>query len=53
MSRFMHLGPEFTDLVDKHRNMKLEPIANEVLADWQIHSLWMGMGYCIVGRPRM
>jgi ubiquinone/menaquinone biosynthesis C-methylase UbiE len=52
MSRFMHLGPEFTDMVDRHRNLRLEPIVREVLADWQIQSLWFGVGYCIVGRPR-
>jgi ubiquinone/menaquinone biosynthesis C-methylase UbiE len=52
MSRFMHLGPDFTDMVDRHRNLKLEPIVREVLADWQIHSLWFRVGYCIVGRPK-
>jgi ubiquinone/menaquinone biosynthesis C-methylase UbiE len=52
MSRFMKLGPEFTDMVDRHRDLKLEPIAREVLDDWQIHSLWMKVGYCIVGRPK-
>jgi ubiquinone/menaquinone biosynthesis C-methylase UbiE len=52
MSRFMHLGPEFTDMVDRHRHMKLEPIVQEALTDWQIHSLWYRFGYCIVGRPR-
>lgn len=52
MSRFMHLGPEFTDMVDRHRDLKLEPIVQEVLDDWQIHSLWYKVGYCIVGRPK-
>lgn len=53
MSSFMKLGPEFTDMVDKHRHMKLEPIVHEVLDDWKIYSLWVGVGYCIVGRPKM
>ena len=52
MSRFMNLGPEFTDMVDKHRDLKLEPIVREALTDWQIHSLWFKVGYCIVGQPR-
>lgn len=52
MSRLLHLGPEFTDMVDRHRDLKLEPIVKEVLEDWQIHSLWMKFGYCIVGRPK-
>jgi ubiquinone/menaquinone biosynthesis C-methylase UbiE len=53
MSRFMKLGPEFTDMVDRHRGLKLEPIVREVLDDWQIHTLWMKVGYCIVGRPKV
>jgi ubiquinone/menaquinone biosynthesis C-methylase UbiE len=52
LSRFMHLGPEFTDMVDRHRDLKLEPIVREVLTDWRIHSLWFHVGYCIVGRPK-
>jgi ubiquinone/menaquinone biosynthesis C-methylase UbiE len=52
MSRCLHLGPEFTDMVDRHRDLKLEPIAQEALDDWQIHSLWFKVGYCIVGRPK-
>jgi ubiquinone/menaquinone biosynthesis C-methylase UbiE len=53
MSRFMHLGPEFTDMVDRHRDLKLEPIAREVLDDWSIHSLWARLGYCIVGKAKL
>ncbi len=52
LARFMHLGPQFADVVDRHRNLKLEPIIQEVLHDWQIHSLWYKVGYCIVGRPK-
>lgn len=52
MSSFMKLGPEFTDMVDRHRDLKLEPIVNQVLTDWQIHSLWHKIGYCIVGKPK-
>ncbi|HEY7315013.1 MAG TPA: class I SAM-dependent methyltransferase, partial [Gemmataceae bacterium] len=53
MSRFLNLGPEFTDMVDKHRHLQLEPIVRETLIDWQIHSLWFTVGYCIVGRPKV
>jgi ubiquinone/menaquinone biosynthesis C-methylase UbiE/uncharacterized protein YbaR (Trm112 family) len=52
LSRFLHLGPEFTDMVDRHRHLQLEPIVREALTDWTIHSLWFTVGYCIVGRPR-
>ena len=27
-------------------------LVREVLTDWQIHSLWFTVGYCIVGRPK-
>jgi ubiquinone/menaquinone biosynthesis C-methylase UbiE len=52
MSRFMHLGPEFTDMVDRHRNFNLEPIIRAALPGARIQSLWFGVGYCIVGRTR-
>jgi ubiquinone/menaquinone biosynthesis C-methylase UbiE len=51
MARFMHLGPAFTDMVERHRGLRLEPIARQALADAHVHSLWFGVGYCIVGRP--
>jgi len=52
MSRCMRLGPEFTEMVQRHRNLKIEPIISEVLEDWRIHSLWMKVGYCVVGRAK-
>jgi SAM-dependent methyltransferase len=52
ISRLLHLGPEFTDMVDRHRNLQLEPMVREVLTDWHIYSLWCTVGYCIVGRPK-
>lgn len=53
LSRFLNLGPEFADMVDKHRHLQLEPIVREALTDWQIHSLWFRVGYCIVSRPKV
>lgn len=52
LSRFMHLGRDFTDMIDRHRDLKLEPIVGEALEGWQIHSIWRDAGYCIVGRPK-
>ncbi len=52
MSRLLRLGPEFTEMVDRHRNMKLEPVFAAALRDWQMHSLWCKMGYVVVGRPK-
>ena len=53
LSRFLNLGPEFADMVDKHRHLQLEPMVREALTDWRIHSLWFTVGYCIVGRPKV
>lgn len=50
MSRIMHLGPEFTTLVDRHRHLKVEPIVREVLDEWQILPIWLNVGYCIIGK---
>jgi ubiquinone/menaquinone biosynthesis C-methylase UbiE len=52
LSRFLRLGPTFTDMVVRHRDLKLEPIVREALDDWKIHSWMHGMGYCIVGKAR-
>ncbi len=52
MSRLMRLGPHFTEMVDRHRHLKIEPIMDEALKDWQIFSLWLKVGYCVVGRPK-
>jgi SAM-dependent methyltransferase len=52
MADCLKLGREFTGMVDRHRDLKLEPIVRAVLDDWQIHPLWRGVGYCVVGRPK-
>lgn len=52
LSRFMRLGDQFTDMVDKYRDMKLEPIFSEALEDFQIHPVWCKVGYVVVGRPK-
>jgi ubiquinone/menaquinone biosynthesis C-methylase UbiE len=52
LSRFMRLGDKFTDMVDKYRDMKLEPIFAEALVDFQIHPVWCKVGYVAVGRPK-
>lgn len=52
LSSLMHLGPKFTEMVDKHRDLKLEPLADAVLEDWKIHTIWSKLAYVIVGRPK-
>jgi len=51
ISKLLRLGPDFTELVDRHRNLKIEPLVDQVLEDWQIYSLWFRMAYCFVVRP--
>jgi SAM-dependent methyltransferase len=52
LSKFMLLGNAFADVVDRHRDLKLQPIVDEVAGDWRIHPIWRGIGYCIAGQPR-
>jgi ubiquinone/menaquinone biosynthesis C-methylase UbiE len=52
LSRLMCLGDAFTEMVDRHRNLQIEPIVSQALADYRIHSLWGKVGYCVVGRPK-
>ena len=52
MSRLLHLGSDFTEMVEKHRDLKLEPIFSQVLEDYQIESLWCKLAYCVAGRPK-
>lgn len=50
MRRFW-LGPEFTDMVINTR-IDVRAVANAALHQPEIHSIWRGLGYCIVGSPR-
>jgi ubiquinone/menaquinone biosynthesis C-methylase UbiE len=52
LSRFMQLGEDFTRMVEKHRDMKLEPIFSQALDECRIYSLWSKLAYCAVGRPK-
>jgi SAM-dependent methyltransferase len=49
MRRFW-LGPEFTDMVINTR-LDVRAIARATLYRPEIHSIWRGLGYCIVGTP--
>ncbi|MHB1036339.1 MAG: methyltransferase domain-containing protein [Pirellulales bacterium] len=52
MRRVFGLKPEFIEMMERHRNLKIEPIADEVLCDWKIEPIWKDAGYCLVGRPK-
>ncbi len=49
MRRFW-LGPEFTDMVIGTR-LDVAALARSALRGAQIHRIWRGLGYCIVGEP--
>jgi len=49
MRRFW-LGPEFTDMVI-HTQLDVHAVAHAALHRPEVHSIWRGLGYCIVGSP--
>jgi len=49
MRRFW-LGPEFTDMVIGTR-LDVHAVARAALHRPEVHSIWRGLGYCIVGTP--
>lgn len=53
VSRLMHLGDRFTDMVERLRALDVRAIASLVLPDVEYHEVWHGLGYVLVGRvPR-
>jgi ubiquinone/menaquinone biosynthesis C-methylase UbiE len=50
VSRLMHLGDSFTDMVERHRDLDVPAIAGRVLNDFQLERVWRGVGYVLVGR---
>jgi ubiquinone/menaquinone biosynthesis C-methylase UbiE len=53
VSKMMHLGDSFTDMVECHRSLDVQAIAHRVLGDFKFEKVWHGVGYVLVGRaPR-
>jgi ubiquinone/menaquinone biosynthesis C-methylase UbiE len=50
VSRMMHLGDEFTDMVERHRDLDVQAIAGRVLKDFRFELVWHGVGYVLIGR---
>lgn len=50
MKRFW-FGPEFTHMVLSHQ-LEVKAVAQEALGDYRIHTIWRGLGYCLIGSPR-
>jgi SAM-dependent methyltransferase len=49
VSRLMHLGDDFTDLVERHRHLDIAAIGRGVLNDSRFEVIWRGGGYLMVG----
>jgi hypothetical protein len=50
MRRFW-FGPEFTDMVLSSQ-LDVPAVARAALGAHRVHTIWRGLGYCIVGSPR-
>ena len=50
VSRLMHLGDDFTDLVERHRDINIAAIGQRVLKNSQYEVIWRGGGYVMVGQ---
>lgn len=50
VARWMHLGDEFTDLVERHRRLDVAAIGRRVLPDCRYEVIWRGVGYVLSGR---
>jgi ubiquinone/menaquinone biosynthesis C-methylase UbiE len=50
LSHMMHLGDSFTDMVERHRDLNIAKIAGRVFKEFQLESVWFGVGYVLVGR---
>jgi ubiquinone/menaquinone biosynthesis C-methylase UbiE len=50
VSRLMHLGDSFTDMVERHRDLDVQAIASRVLGEFTFENVWHGVGYVLVGR---
>jgi len=51
LSRVFCLG-KFSQVILEHTDLKMEPLIDQALRDWKIHSIWGGLGYCVVGKAK-
>ncbi len=49
VSKLMHLGDSFTEMVERYRDLDIVSIARRVLPDAQLLPVWRGVGYVLVG----
>jgi len=53
LSRLFFLGPKMSAVILDHTNLKIEPLVERALRDWQIQPVWGKFGYCVVGKPKL
>ena len=49
VSRLMHLGDGFTEIVERHRGLDVEAIGKAVDPGFKYERIWRGVGYVLVG----
>jgi ubiquinone/menaquinone biosynthesis C-methylase UbiE len=49
VSRLMHLGDSFTEMVERYRDLDVLSIVRRVLPDAQLIPVWHGVGYVVAG----
>jgi ubiquinone/menaquinone biosynthesis C-methylase UbiE len=49
VSKLMHLGDAFTEMVERHRSLDVPAVAAKVLPDAEFIRIWHGVGYVLVG----
>jgi ubiquinone/menaquinone biosynthesis C-methylase UbiE len=50
VSRMMHLGDSFTEMVERHRGLDVQALAGKVFKEFQYEPVWWGVGYVLVAR---
>jgi ubiquinone/menaquinone biosynthesis C-methylase UbiE len=49
VSRMMHLGDSFTEMVERHCDLDVQAIAGRVFKEFHYEPVWWGVGYVLVG----
>ncbi len=50
VSKLMHLGDKFTEMVERLSKFDAREVASRVLPNFEYHEVWYGVGYVLVGR---
>jgi ubiquinone/menaquinone biosynthesis C-methylase UbiE len=51
LSRVFFLG-RMSEVILEHTDLKIEPLVDQALSDWETHPIWGKVGYCVVGKPK-